>query len=192
MNIDTSEFKVNESKQKWSVILGNLTLALLAILQTISVFIQKSNYELLYVAFAFPGFYYYITHKHNIGLGKAILICLGFNRNFEAIKGFLIGAFGGFFIGWYLMYMNLYHFLLKKCHVAKARIEQRKTKGKDKREELREENESTSHEKKDDESRKMSDVEETEESLSLHSFTEVEDEERKVLLKSERPLRERR
>lgn len=54
MNIDTSEFKVNESKQKWSVILG-----LLGLMQTISVFIQKSNYELLYVAFAFSGFYYY-------------------------------------------------------------------------------------------------------------------------------------
>ncbi|WP_289142990.1 hypothetical protein [uncultured Brevibacillus sp.] len=189
MNMDEPIFKVNESKLKWRVIIGNLALALLALLQTISIFSQQSNYELLYVAFAFPGFYYYITHKHNMGLGKAVLICLGLNRNFVMIKGFLIGVFGGFFIGWYLMYMNLYHFILMKSQAAKESREHRKSKGKDGN---REDKKRSSLDQKTDDPNATIDEDEEQESLSLQTFTEEEDEERKNLLKSERPAREGR
>lgn len=101
-------------KQRWGVVIRNLLLAVVAITQFVFLLLNKGPIEFLFVTFAFPGFCWYIQHKHNMSLLQAASICLGFNRELSKIKAFLMGVFGGFITGWYLMGKNTLSFIVQR------------------------------------------------------------------------------
>ncbi|MDC0764256.1 hypothetical protein POF51_26405 [Brevibacillus sp. AG] len=109
-----SQVVISESKQRWSVIIGNLLVAGVSIWQMVLILVNKGNYGVLFVVFAFPGFYFYVSHKHDITLFQILLISLGLNRELKKIKGYLLGVVGGFVMGWHLMFMNIIRFVRSK------------------------------------------------------------------------------
>lgn len=121
----TANDTVYAEKQRWPVVIGNLLLAAVAITQMAVLLLNKGSVAFLFVAFAFPGFWWYIQHKHDMSLLQAIAVCLGFNREMKRIKGFLLGVFGGFFMGWYLMCQNTLQFSLRIGHAAKQKKEKK-------------------------------------------------------------------
>lgn len=121
----TANDTVFVEKQSWPVVMGNLLLAAVAITQMVVLLLSKGSVVFLFVAFAFPGFWWYIQHKHDMSLLQAVAVCLGFNREMKRIKGFLLGVFGGFFMGWYLMCQNTLQFFLRIGHAAKQKKEKK-------------------------------------------------------------------